>query len=84
MTAAHDAAGTTSRAAGLRPGGVFLVGFPPGATQPGQVAREDLVSAGGAAGFSPASKSHVGTSNLMNPRLPIFTVFRKESGPSAF
>jgi hypothetical protein len=68
----------------LRPGGVFLVGFPPGATQSGQVAVEDLVGAGFAAGFSPASKSHIGTSNLVNPGLPIFTLFRKESGPSAF
>jgi hypothetical protein len=68
----------------LRPGGVFLVGFPPGTTQSGQAAMEDMIGAGFAAGFSPASKSHIGTSNLENPRLPIFTLFRKESGPSAF
>jgi hypothetical protein len=68
----------------LRPRGVFLVGFPPGASESGEVAAEDLVGAGFVAGFSPASKSHLGTSNLVNPRLPIFTLFRKESGPSAF
>jgi hypothetical protein len=68
----------------LRPGGVFLIGFPPGAAAPGRVDSVDLIGEGFLAGFSPASKTHLGTSMLANPRLPAFTLFRKDSGPSAF
>jgi hypothetical protein len=63
----------------LRPGGALVLGFPPEATAEGRASMIDLMSMALAAGFSKKRpQTHLGTSNMSNPKLPIYTLFFKE------
>jgi hypothetical protein len=63
----------------LRPGGGLLLGFPAEPREPGQLALEELIGAAVMAGFTGhGSRIHLGTSNLANPRLPVYSFNRKD------
>jgi hypothetical protein len=63
----------------VRPGGGLLLGFPMEPQQPGQLALEELNNAALMAGFTGyGSRIHLGTSNLADPRLPVYAFHRKD------
>jgi hypothetical protein len=65
----------------VRPGGGLLAGFPLEPHEPGQLTREELLTAALEAGFAgDGSRTHLGTSNLANPRLPVYS-FHRKTGP---
>jgi hypothetical protein len=62
----------------LRPGGILLIGFPLEPQPTGTVEVQELFEAALLAGFDAgASRVHLGTSNLANPRLPVYGCYRK-------
>ena len=63
----------------LRPGGALLLGFPMLEVAPGQVSLKELLDGAFSAGFSQKrARAHIGTSNMANPRIPIFIFLVKE------
>jgi hypothetical protein len=63
----------------LRPGGALLIGLPLVESAPGRASLKDMMNAASGAGYSEAkSRTHVGTSNMANPRLPVFVFLVKE------
>jgi hypothetical protein len=65
----------------LRPGGALLIGFPLIDAAPGNASITDLMDAAFSAGFlQEKARAHIGTSNMANARIPLFTLFVKEGG----
>jgi hypothetical protein len=63
----------------LRPGGALLIGFPLIDAAPGNASITDLMDAAFSAGFlQEKARAHIGTSNMANARIPLFTLFVKE------
>jgi hypothetical protein len=63
----------------LRPGGGLLLGFPAEPREPGQLALEELNGAALMAGFTGhGSRIHLGSANLANPGLPVYSFHRKD------
>jgi hypothetical protein len=63
----------------VRPGGGLLTGFPMEPHEPGQLSPAELLTAALQAGFTGyGSRTHLGTSNLANHRLPVYSFHRKD------
>ena len=63
----------------LRPGGALLMGFAPLHHPPQHAAIDELIRLALRAGFSGrGARLHIGSSNLVNHALPLFTFYGKD------